>query len=164
MPLDTPNLCFSSVFAIVGFIGSATNLLVVLPNVRYLTRIVPSSFLVFWLCLFDSVAIVNGGIISASILAIGENDAVTCRLHAILSVFGNTSSILLCFGLALFRHLIVVHQTYLPKYFATFFVVGVVVFAALVSSLPFMMGSQEQTYKMRPCNVHCAPDWSQRDV
>ncbi|TPX62749.1 hypothetical protein CcCBS67573_g08812 [Chytriomyces confervae] len=166
MPLDTLNLCFSTVFALLGIIGSTANLLVVLPNVRYLTRIAPSSFLVFWLCLFDSVAVANSVVISLSNLASGEInfDADSCRLNAGVAVFGNISSILLCFGLTLFRYLIVVHQKDLPKNFATWFLLGVVFSATLVAVLPFIMGSQEHTYKMRPCNAHCAPDWSQRDI
>ncbi|KAI8845003.1 hypothetical protein BJ741DRAFT_644510, partial [Chytriomyces cf. hyalinus JEL632] len=144
MPLDTLNLCFSTVFALLGIIGSTANLLVVLPNVRFLTKLAPSSFLVFCRDI--------------------NFDVEACRFHAGVSVFGNISSILLCFGLTLFRYLIVVHQKDLPKNFATWYFLGVVFSATLVAIIPFIMGSQVQTYKMRPCNAHCAPDWSQRDV
>ncbi|TPX62748.1 hypothetical protein CcCBS67573_g08811 [Chytriomyces confervae] len=166
MPLDTLNLFFSAIFAIFGFIGTATNLLVVIPNAGYLTRIAPSSFLVFWLCFFDSIALTNSALVAASNLATGElnYDAASCRFHAGVSVFGNVSSILLCFGLTLFRYLIVVHQKDIPKNFVRFYVLGVVFSSAFVSSLPFMMGSQEQIYKMRPCNAHCSSDWSQHDA
>ncbi|KAJ3224206.1 hypothetical protein HDU81_008700 [Chytriomyces hyalinus] len=165
MPLDTLNLYFSASFVALGIIGATTNLLVVIPNVLHVTKLAPSSFLVFWLCLFDSIAITNSAIISVSNLVTGgaNYDSASCRFHAAISVFGNISSILLCFGLTLFRYLIVVRQKELPKYFATSYLSGVVLIAALVSSLPFLMGSQEQTYNMRPCNGHCAPDWSKRD-
>ncbi|KAJ3399448.1 hypothetical protein HDU80_007882 [Chytriomyces hyalinus] len=121
MPLDTLNLFFSAIFAIFGFIGTATNLLVVIPNAGYLTRIAPSSFLVFWLCFFDSIALTNSALVAASNLATGElnYDAASCRFHAGVSVFGNVSSILLCFGLTLFRYLIVVHQKDIPKNFVS---------------------------------------------
>ncbi|KAJ3244384.1 hypothetical protein HDU78_011035 [Chytriomyces hyalinus] len=166
MPLNTPNFCFSAVFTVLGLIGSTSNLLVVVPNAWHVANLCPSSFLVFWLCLFDSVAIVNSGLVSAFNIIAGEisYNADICRFHAVVSVFGSVSSILLCFGLTLFRYLIVVHQRDLPKYFTTFYFLGVVAFSAVVSLLPFMMGSQERIYILRPSNAHCAPDWSQRDV
>ncbi|TPX62754.1 hypothetical protein CcCBS67573_g08810 [Chytriomyces confervae] len=166
MPLDSLTQSFSTVFTLVGIIGFTTNLLVIIPNIRHVANIAPSSFLVFWLCLFDIVAIVNGGFVSALNLATGDirYDAKSCRFHAAVAMFGSISSILLCFGLTLFRYLIVVHQRDLPKNFTTFYVMGVVVFSAVVSLLPFMMGSQDQIYILRSSKAHCAPDWSQRDV
>ncbi|TPX62752.1 hypothetical protein CcCBS67573_g08809 [Chytriomyces confervae] len=166
MPLDALNLCFSTIGATVSGFGFITTLAAIIPNIQHIPKLAPSSFLVFWLCLFDCVTIVNTGLISVTNLVTGEvsGNSVLCQFRASVAVFGTISSLLLCFGLTLFRYLLVVHQKDLPRNFTTWYFMGVVVFSALVAVLPFMVGSQEQTYIMRPCNAHCALDWSQREV
>ncbi|KAJ3248961.1 hypothetical protein HDU77_007915 [Chytriomyces hyalinus] len=166
MPLDALNLCFSTIGAIVSVAGFIATLAAIIPNMQHIPKLAPSSFLVFWLCLFDCVTIANSGLISVTNLVTGEvgGNSVLCQFRASVAVFGTISSLLLCFGLTLFRYLLVVHQKDLPRNFTTWYFMGVAVFSALVAVLPFMMGSQEQTYIMRPCNAHCALDWSHRDV
>ncbi|KAI8845002.1 hypothetical protein BJ741DRAFT_573085 [Chytriomyces cf. hyalinus JEL632] len=135
MPPNTLTLYLSVIFTVFGLIGSALNLLVVIPNVSHIANLAPSWFLVFWW-------------ISTLNLVAGEISCNTeaCRFHAVVTVFGRISSILLCFGLTLFRYLIVVHQRDVPKNFTAFYFLGVVIFSAVVSLLPFMTGSNESTF------------------
>ncbi|KAJ3399444.1 hypothetical protein HDU80_007878 [Chytriomyces hyalinus] len=166
MPLEGTDFWFSAVLTILLLAGFVTNLLLVSPNVRHLGKIAPSSFLVFWLSSIDSIVLLNTLLIAGVSLVTGElvPDSVICQLHASVAVFASIASILLCFGLTLFRYLIVVHQVSLPRNFSLGYVVTIVALASTVAALPFMMGPAEPFYGMRPSRVHCAPNWSLRSV
>ncbi|KAI8845007.1 hypothetical protein BJ741DRAFT_644513 [Chytriomyces cf. hyalinus JEL632] len=166
MPLEGTDFWFSAVLTTLLLAGFVTNLLLVSPNVRHLAKIAPSSFLVFWLSSIDSIALLNTLLVAGVNLITGELvlDSVICQLHASVTVFASLASILLCFGLTLFRYLIVVYQVMLPRNFSLGYVVTIVSLASTVAALPFMMGSAEPFYIMLPSRVHCAPNWSLRSV
>ncbi|KAJ3237523.1 hypothetical protein HDU81_009337 [Chytriomyces hyalinus] len=130
-----------------------------------LRKIAPSSFLVFWLCLFDVFAIGNNLYITIHALVEGGIDANPswCQVHAFISVFGNLTSLLLCFGLTLFRYLIVVQQITPPNYFASFYLRGILCLTALIAALPFMLHTTH-TYILRPSSIYCGVQWSQHDT
>ncbi|KAJ3248962.1 hypothetical protein HDU77_007916 [Chytriomyces hyalinus] len=165
MPLDDVSRLTSIVGVVITCLNLPLNLMIVLPNVWYLSEIAPSSFLAFWLCLIDAISIINMGLISILTLANGEMDEnpAICQLHATLTTFASLASILICFGLTLFRYLIVVKKRTLPRYFTSFYLLGVVVVAAVASTLPFMTQSADIYYTMRPSNAYCGPKWSLHD-
>ncbi|KAJ3244807.1 hypothetical protein HDU77_009738 [Chytriomyces hyalinus] len=162
--LNTVNLWFSVIFTLVSSAGFISNLMIVLPNIYYLSKIAPSSFLVFWMCLFDSIAIANNLFITVSNLVYGEasHDTTLCQMHAYFAVFGNISSILLCMGLTLFRYLIIVHQRDLPVNSTTWYILGSVLITGTISALPFIVNRRD-TFILRPSNIHCAFKWSERE-
>ncbi|KAJ3226836.1 hypothetical protein HDU78_010173 [Chytriomyces hyalinus] len=165
MPLDGLSLAFLVTHGIILGVGLCLNLVVVVPNIGSLRKIAPSSFLVFWLCLFDVFAIANNLYITVQALLEGgiDNTPLLCQVHAFISVFGNTTSLLLCFGLTLFRYLIVVQQLNPPTFFASFYFLGILCLAAVIAALPFMLQTT-QTYILRPSSIYCGVQWSQHDL
>ncbi|KAI8832103.1 hypothetical protein BJ741DRAFT_667407 [Chytriomyces cf. hyalinus JEL632] len=166
MPFEGTDFWFSSVLTTLLLAEFVTNLLLVSPNVRHLGKIAPNSVLVFWLSSIDSIMLLNTLLVAGVNLVTGElvPDSVICQLHGSVTGFSSLAYILLCFGLTLFRYLGVVHQVPLPRNFSLGYVVAIVPLASTVAALPFMMGSAEPFYVMRPSKVHCVPNWSHRSV
>ncbi|KAJ3248963.1 hypothetical protein HDU77_007917 [Chytriomyces hyalinus] len=162
--LNIVNLWFSVIFTLVSSAGFISNLVIVIPNIYFLSKIAPSSFLVFWMCLFDSIAIANNLFITISNLVYGEisHNTTLCQIHAYFAVFGNISSILLCMGLTLFRYLIIVHQRDLPVNSTTWYFLGSVLITGTFSAAPFILNTRD-TFILRPSNIHCAFKWSERE-
>ncbi|KAJ3224209.1 hypothetical protein HDU81_008703 [Chytriomyces hyalinus] len=165
MPLDHVSRMTSITGVVITCLNFPLNLMIILPNVWYLWEIAPSSFLAFWLCLIDAISIANMGLIAILSLANEtiEESPVICQLHACFTTFASLASILICFGLTLFRYLIVVQKRTLPRFFTTFYLMGVFTVAGFVSTPPFMTGSADLYYTMRPSKAYCGPKWSLHD-
>ncbi|KAJ3224205.1 hypothetical protein HDU81_008699 [Chytriomyces hyalinus] len=165
MLLDRVSRMFSVAGIVVPCINLSLNLMIILPNILRLSEVAPSSFLAFCLCLIDAMSVANIGIISVLNIVNGEIKVhpLVCQLQASFTVFGSLASILICFGLTLFRYLIVVQKRPLPRHFKTFYLLGVFFVAAVVATLPFMTQSANMYYTLRPSNVYCGPKWSLRD-
>ncbi|KAJ3048903.1 hypothetical protein HDU99_009044, partial [Rhizoclosmatium hyalinum] len=86
-----------------------------------------------------------------------------CHLHGFMQIFGGTSSLLLCFGLTIFRYMVIVRQENLSTRAAPRFVCAVYFCATLVASLPFLLNSPD-TYALHPSQTYCCTDWTKRDV
>ncbi|KAJ3407549.1 hypothetical protein HDU80_008467 [Chytriomyces hyalinus] len=159
------SICLSTV-SNTGLTAIVFNYAIVVLNLPYLHTLTPSSYLIFWLCFFDGTSILSDAFITISRLLHGadaEFGMKLCALQAAVIVFGQCSSLLMCFGLTLFRYIIIVRETELPKYFTTMYTFGVIASMCLVAALPFMLGTQNQSYILRPSGIYCAPDWRVRD-
>ncbi|KAI8845106.1 hypothetical protein BJ741DRAFT_659207 [Chytriomyces cf. hyalinus JEL632] len=166
MGLDTLDWQFSLIFSVVVSISALLNAYILISNAPHLHRLPPSSFLIYWLCTYDSLVVINDLMVSAANLIHGHTNHFppdTCYLHGFLAMFGSLASLLLCLGLTLFRYLVIIKKTKIRRVWAYLYLVLISVVAALASAMPFILGSQTWTYEMRPSNVYCAVAWYRHD-
>ncbi|TPX64112.1 hypothetical protein CcCBS67573_g08487 [Chytriomyces confervae] len=166
MPVDKLHYWWYTVFAATAAIGLMLNSFIVLSNAPYVKKLPPSSFLIFWLCTFDTLAILNNIIEPIHMLAhnTSEYNSLICQIHGAFAVTFNISSLQLCFGLTLFRYLVIVHQIQVPRVFPAVYTCYVTLISLVVGLLPFMLSSQRFTYDFGASNLYCAPDWTQQDT
>ncbi|KAJ3226586.1 hypothetical protein HDU81_007230 [Chytriomyces hyalinus] len=148
MAIDALQRCFYSVFAAVASTGLALNCFIIATTAPHLKKLPPSSFLIFWLCVFDGLAILNNAITPVSML-LQDTQAYSnlqCQVHAGLAVTFNVASLQTCFGLTLFRYLVIVHQVQLPRSFPGWYICG---------QLSYAFGSS---------HMYCVPNWTQHDT
>ncbi|KAI8838850.1 hypothetical protein BJ741DRAFT_600763 [Chytriomyces cf. hyalinus JEL632] len=166
MPVDKLHCWLYTVFTATAAIGLMLNSFIVVSNAPYVKKLPPSSFLIFWLCTFDTLAILNNIIEPIHMLAhnTSEYNSRICQIHGAFAVTFNISSLQLCFGLTLFRYLVIVHQIQVPRVFPAVYTSCVAVISLAVGLLPFMLSSQGFTYDFGASNLYCAPDWTQQDT
>ncbi|KAJ3256039.1 hypothetical protein HDU77_003423 [Chytriomyces hyalinus] len=166
MGLNTLDWQFSLIFSVVVSISALLNSYILISNAPHLRRLPPSSFLIYWLCAYDSLVVINDLMVSAANLIHGNTNHFppdTCYLHGFLAMFGSLASLLLCLGLTLFRYLVIIKKTKIRRVWAYLYLVLISAVAALASAMPFILGSQTWTYEMRPSNVYCAVAWYRHD-
>ncbi|KAJ3248478.1 hypothetical protein HDU78_000125 [Chytriomyces hyalinus] len=165
MALDTLTNGFSIVFLVIGNVAILFNYTIVLLNLKHAQQLAPSSFIILWLCFFDGTSIVSNIIVTVQHLLRNNvsDDALSIQVHGALIVFAQSSSLLLCFGLTFFRYLVIVQNMQLSRYFATIYTSSVAVLSCLIAGIPFFLGTQNESYIVRPSTVYCSPDWSLRN-
>ncbi|KAI8821207.1 hypothetical protein BJ741DRAFT_117933 [Chytriomyces cf. hyalinus JEL632] len=117
---------FSLIFSVVVSISALLNACILISNAPHLRRLPPSSFLIYWLCAYDSLVVINDLMVSAANLIHGHTNHFppdTCYLHGFLAMFGSFASLLLCLGLTLFRYLVIIKKTKIRHVWAYLYLV-----------------------------------------
>ncbi|KAJ3192931.1 hypothetical protein HDU82_003006, partial [Entophlyctis luteolus] len=136
-----------------------------LTNITGIGHLPPSSFLIVWLCFFDGVIALNNLIVSTKSLISGKSegdDPTNCSIHGFVTTFAAMTSVLLCFGITLFRYLAIVRRVNIKESHIGY-LIAIVIFALLFTVPPFPMNRGTVVYAVRPSQVHCAAAWYSKD-
>ncbi|KAJ3259641.1 hypothetical protein HDU77_001741 [Chytriomyces hyalinus] len=156
-------------YSTIGTVNMGTafllNLIVTFPNLFHLHKLPPSSFLIVFLCLSDCLTSANVVAITTThlIRKTPDYDIRLCQIQGALIIFSATLSMSICAGLTLFRYLVIVCSMNITKQFTVVYFIGAIFFSIAVSVLPFLLGSQIDSYVLQPTGVHCALAWNSRE-
>ncbi|KAI8611997.1 hypothetical protein BC830DRAFT_611917 [Chytriomyces sp. MP71] len=140
--------------------------LILLGNVLHLLRLSPSSFLIFFLCVGSFINTANELIVCASHLISGVNsyDTRACLIQSVLVTFGCLLSITQGSGLTLLRYLSIVRKQKIHYSYVSIFTATSTAVCILLVTIPFILGSQNETYGMHPSGVVCTVLWFKTDI
>ncbi|KAJ3232155.1 hypothetical protein HDU78_007293 [Chytriomyces hyalinus] len=141
------------------------NFALVASNARFVFKLPYTSVLIFTLCCSDNLTLINSWTIAATHLFRNslEYDNRLCQIHAAMVVGGALLSMSLCAGLTLLRYKVIVKVQKITTRFVASYVSASIAVSATVASLPFLLGSQDDSYFMQPSGDNCTPRWHGRD-
>ncbi|KAI8607319.1 hypothetical protein BC830DRAFT_165093 [Chytriomyces sp. MP71] len=142
------------------------NLLILVPNVHHVPNLLPSSFLIIWICVGDLISSINSLIITSTLLLTngGDYNSKACQVQGAVYTFGCILSIAALTGLAEFRFRVVVLKTDTHRRIAPIFIFVVILVAATQVSLPFLMNSAAETYILHQTRMVCAIAFHSRET
>ncbi|KAI8838508.1 hypothetical protein BJ741DRAFT_601291 [Chytriomyces cf. hyalinus JEL632] len=135
------------------------NFTLVVSNARFVYKLPYTSVLIFTLCFSDNLTLINSWTIAATHLFRNslEYDKRLCQIHASMVVGA------LCAGLTLLRYKVIVKAQKITTKFVASYISASVAISATVASLPFLLGSQDDSYFKQPSGDNCTPRWHGRD-
>ncbi|KAJ3230734.1 hypothetical protein HDU81_004275 [Chytriomyces hyalinus] len=163
--MDSTHRGYAWTVVITEGIAFFLNFTLVVSNARFVCKLPYTSVLIFTLCCSDNLTLINSWTIAAThvIRNTLEYDKRLCQIHAAMVVAGALLSMSLCAGLTLLRYKVIVKAQKITKKFIASYISASVTIAATVASLPFLLGSQDESYFMQPSGDNCTPRWHGRD-
>ncbi|KAI8834187.1 hypothetical protein BJ741DRAFT_689091 [Chytriomyces cf. hyalinus JEL632] len=163
--MDQAHWGYSWATAITEGIAITLNLIIILSNVRCLHKLPQPSVLIVFLCCSDNITMINTFILVVHHLTSGSLDynARMCQIQAIFITFGALFSLGLCAGLTLLRFLVIVTGRKITRLFIAQYIGSSAAVAFLTAILPFMLGSEAESYVMQPSGDNCTVRWHSRD-
>ncbi|TPX73925.1 hypothetical protein CcCBS67573_g04798 [Chytriomyces confervae] len=156
---------YSWATAITEGIAITLNLIIILSNVRCLHKLPQPSVLIVFLCCSDNITMINTFILVVHHLTSGSLDynARMCQIQAIFITFGALFSLGLCAGLTLLRFLVIVTGRKITRLFIVQYIGSSAAIAFSTAILPFILGSEAESYVMQPSGDNCTVRWHSRD-